>query len=431
MNGVSNALSESLLKHEEASAAVVTQTGASLAGFTQAFEQSSSSLVADVSARMNGVSDELRICVDKIADKLGDSLHKHEEASAALVTATIASLDGFAERIEARSTNLLEGVASRLESTSASLADAWRGALSEQQRAGEQLAAHHGRALNAATERLEQHSVSLLRSVEEAHSKLEAQLASRNDARLTAWTDALGAMAATLRDQWQKTNAFVERRQQDICETLAGTAREMTEASRAHAQSVIAEVERVMQSAAEAPKAAAEVVAEMRQKLSDSMVRDTAMLEERSRLLATLETLLDAVNHASTEQRTAVDALVATSADVLARAGTQFTDNVRAESERIGAVAAQVTGSAVEVASLGEAFGAAVQSFGASNETLVAQLHRIEAALDKTLARSDEQLAYYVAQAREVVDLSVMSQKQIVEDLQRIAAQRELDGARA
>jgi len=38
------------------------------------------------------------------------------------------------------------------------------------------------------------------------------------------------------------------------------------------------------------------------------------------------------------------------------------------------------------------------------------------------MTRSDEQLAYYVAQAREVIDLSLLSQKQIVEDLQRLAS---------
>ena len=47
------------------------------------------------------------------------------------------------------------------------------------------------------------------------------------------------------------------------------------------------------------------------------------------------------------------------------------------------------------------------------------------AALDRSLARSDEQLAYYVAQAREVVDLSLLAQKQIVEDLQRIGGPRQ------
>ncbi|MGE8634704.1 MAG: hypothetical protein ACN6P8_14305, partial [Achromobacter piechaudii] len=51
-------------------------------------------------------------------------------------------------------------------------------------------------------------------------------------------------------------------------------------------------------------------------------------------------------------------------------------------------------------------------------------LQRIEAALDKSIARGDEQLSYYVAQAREVVDLSLMSQKQIIENLQQLAAQR-------
>ena len=62
--------------------------------------------------------------------------------------------------------------------------------------------------------------------------------------------------------------------------------------------------------------------------------------------------------------------------------------------------------------------------FGESNDKLVAHLERIEAALDKSIARGDEQLAYYVAQAREVVDLSTMSQKQIVENLRELASQR-------
>src|SRR5262249_35544829 len=146
-----------------------------------------------------------------------------------------------------------------------------------------------------------------------------------------------------------------------------------------------------------------EVIAELRQKLSDSMVRDTAMLDERARLLGTLETLLDAVNHASTEQREAVDALVGTSAALLERVGTRFTDHVEAETGKLETVSAQVTSSAIEVASLGDAFGAAVQLFGQSNEMLMERLQGIEAALDKSLTRSDEQLAYYVAQAKEVI----------------------------
>lgn len=48
--------------------------------------------------------------------------------------------------------------------------------------------------------------------------------------------------------------------------------------------------------------------------------------------------------------------------------------------------------------------------------------------LEKSLARSDEQLAYHVVQAREVIDLSMLFQKQILEDLQWLGDQRVLTG---
>ncbi len=118
------------------------------------------------------------------------------------------------------------------------------------------------------------------------------------------------------------------------------------------------------------------------------------------------------MNHASTGQRAAVDGLVTTTAELLERVGARFAETVESESGRMATIAAQVSCSAVETASLGESFGAAVQVFSDANGQLVAHLERIEAALDKSMTRSDEQLAYYVAQAREVVDLSMLSQKQ-------------------
>ena len=158
-------------------------------------------------------------------------------------------------------------------------------------------------------------------------------------------------------------------------------------------------------------------------------MRDNAALDERNRLLATLGSLLDAVNHASTEQRAAIDALVHATTEVLDRAGARFAETVDAESRTLQAVAAQVSGSAAEVASLGEGFGAAVQLFSHSSEQLMAQLQRIEAALGHSMARSDEQLAYYVAQAREIVDLTLGSQKQFFDDLQQRRARQQAEAA--
>ncbi|NOV24318.1 DUF802 domain-containing protein [Cupriavidus necator] len=251
-----------------------------------------------------------------------------------------------------------------------------------------------------------------------AATALQAELVAQDAQRLAAWTEALGGMAASLRQEWEQASTHATARQQQICETLAVTARDMAAQAETQATGTIAEVSRLLQAAGEAPRAAAEVIAELREKLTEGMARDHAMLEERSRMMETLGTLLDAVNHASTEQRTAVDTLVATTADLLERVGTRFTDKVESETGKLTDIAAQVTGSAVEVASLGEAFGVAVQLFSESNGKLIDHLQRIEAALDKSMTRSDEQLAYYVAQAREVVDLSMLSQKQILENLQ-------------
>ena len=414
-----------------ASAALQPVMEATMAGLAREATSLHDTVTLAVQRQLDGLTTGLEAITTTVATIWNQALAGHQRSSEALTQGLRTSLDRFTETFEQRSAGLLEGVSARLDATAGSVSEAWNQALSQQERVGEELAGHNQQALAAAAATFEQYSASLLRSVSQSHADLQAELASRDQQRLAVWTEALGSMAATLSSEWEQTGTRTASRQQEICDTLARTARDISAETQAHTSNTIAEISRLVQAASEAPKAAAEVVAELRQKLSDSMVRDTAMLEERSRLLATLETLLDAVNHASTEQRSAVDALVTTSADLLDRVGTRFTDKVELETGKLGAVAAQVTGSAVEVASLGEAFGVAVQLFGESNDKLVVHLQRIEAALDKSLTRSDEQLAYYVAQAREVIDLSMMSQKQIVEDLQQLAGRRASAGAEA
>ncbi|AGZ30170.1 DUF802 domain-containing protein [Burkholderia pseudomallei] len=357
-----------------------------------------------------------------------------EQHTAALLRTMSESHSALQATLESRDEQRLATWTDSLGSIAAKLGTEWEQtsaqAANRQQAICDALA-HTARDISAQATAFEQHTAALLRTMSESHSALQATLESRDEQRLATWTDSLGSIAAKLGAEWEQTSAQAASRQQAIYDALAHTARDLSAHTQAHASATIAEISQLVQAASEAPRVAAEVVAELRQKLSDSMVRDTAMLEERNRMLATLETLLDAVNHASSEQRAAVDALVATSSALLQRVGTQFTDEVGTQTDRLGGVAAQITGSAVEIASLGDALGAAVQSFGESNDKLVAHLQRIEAALDKSLARSDEQLAYYVAQAREVIDLSMMSQKQIIEELQRVGGERASAGAAA
>ncbi|WP_175694478.1 DUF802 domain-containing protein [Burkholderia ambifaria] len=450
----------------------LAQTTRDLTAQAATFEQRSNELLSTIRESHSGLQsqlaarDEERLAtwsasLTEMATKLGDewqragvhSAGRQQEICDALAQTT-RDLATQAATFEQRSNDLLSTIREshsglqtqlaardeeRLATWNASLAEMATKLGDEWQRAGVHSAgrqqeicdalAQTTRDLTAQAATFEQRSNELLSTIRESHSGLQTQLAARDEERLSAWNDSLAAMAAALRDEWARTSEQAATRQQDICDTLTRTANDITAQAQVHASDTINEISRLVQAASEAPKAAADVVAELRQRLSDSLVHDTAMLEERSRLLATLETLLGAVNHASTEQRTAIDALVSTSADLLDRVGARFNDTVDAETRKLDAVAAQVTAGAVEVASLGDAFGAAVQIFGESNDKLLNHLQRIEAALEKSLARSDEQLEYYVAQAREVIDLSMMSQKQIVEDLQQIAGRRASVGA--
>ncbi|KVP72501.1 DUF802 domain-containing protein [Burkholderia ubonensis] len=387
---------------------------------------------AQTSASHMGRQQAICDALAQTATDIGAQTTTFEQHSASLLNTMRESHANLQTELASRDEQRLAAWSASLAEMAAKLSDEW--AQTSASHMGRQQAICDALAQTAAdigvqTTTFERHSASLLNTMRESHANLQTELASRDEQRLAAWSASLAEMAAKLRDEWAQTSAQAASRQQDICETLARTANDITAQAQAHASDTIAEISRLVQAASEAPKAAAEVVAELRQRLSDSMVRDTAMLDERSRLLATLETLLDAVNHASTEQRGAVDALVRTSADLLDRVGARFNDTVDAETRKLDAVAAQVTAGAVEVASLGDAFGMAVQVFGESNDKLLSHLQRIEAALEKSLARSDEQLEYYVAQAREVIDLSMMSQKQIVEDLQQLAGRRASVGA--
>ncbi|MFL6694665.1 MAG: hypothetical protein ACJ8GO_17100, partial [Ramlibacter sp.] len=198
-----------------------------------------------------------------------------------------------------------------------------------------------------------------------------------------------------------------------------------------------APITRLLQTASEVPQAAAGVITQLRQEMGRVAEKDNLALQERTVLLEQLGTLLQTVNQASGEQRAAIDAIVASASSVMDKAGSQFVAALDAHAGKAGDMAAQVAGSAIEVASLAEAFGAGVQSFQASNDKLADTLQRIEASLDRSTARSDEQLAYYVAQAREVIDLSISSQQGLVEKMRQLTGGKPgrtlavVEGARA
>jgi hypothetical protein len=443
--GVTQAWTEAQARQEQANAKLAGDTQQALETAAATFERHSAALLqtldqshAELQAALAS-RDQERLAawtgtLTAMAAKLGQEWEQAGTQAALRQLEVNDTLAQTARDITAQTqaqAGLLESVSARLETAATGVTQAWTEAQARQEQANAKLAGDNQQALEAAAAAFEQHSAALLQTLEQSQTDLQNALAAEDEARLEVWTGKLGTIADSLRTEWEQTSSYTANQQQQICDTLAITAQDISAQTQASANDTIAEIGRLVQAASEAPRAAAEVIGELRQKLSDSMERDNDMLEERNRLLETLGTLLDAVNHTAAEQRTAVDALVSSSAELLDRVGTQFTEQAQAETGKLAEVAAQVASGAVEVASLGESFGTAVQLFGESNDKLVAHLQRIEAALDKSIARGYEQLAYYVAQAREVVDLSIVSQKQIIENLQQLAIQRATAGAEA
>lgn len=399
---VSDTWTAALARHEHASDALGESLQHALAANVETFAQRSATLLASVEEAHAAMRAELAAATNAMDERTG-ALHQR------LAQATETQLDGIATRFD--------GVVNRV-------AENWNGALATHERTSTDLAEALKQSLDAFATTFSERSASLLASMSDRAATLQAELGRADESRLAALTQGLEAMAASLRQHWQQAGAQSLVQQEQICRTLGDTARDIAATAQAQASETIAQVAALMHTATEAPKAAAEVIGELRKELSASVARDNEMLAERSRIMDTLGTLLSAINHASTEQRQAIDALVASSASVLSHASERFFASVEAQSAKGAETAAQIAGAAIEVSSLGEAFSHAVQLFSESSDKLTATLQRIEGALGKSMTRSDEQLAYYVAQAREVIDLSLMSQRQIVEDLQQVSGRQ-------
>jgi hypothetical protein len=262
------------------------------------------------------------------------------------------------------------------------------------------------------TTRLMDQSDALLRTRIEAEAQWAASQAQRMDALAGVWRTELVALRDAESTRGQAAVDRLDALQGAVAEHLStlGSALE-------------APLTRLLQTAADVPQAAAEVITQLRHEMAHLSERDNVALAERTAMMEQLGVLLHSVNEAAGQQRAAIESLVGAAASVLERAGQEFSQALGAQAGKVDEVSAHVAASAVELASLGESFGHGVGLFTASNEKLMDSLQRIEGAIGQSMSRSDEQLAYYVAQAREVIDLSISSQQGIVEDLRRLNGQ--------
>jgi hypothetical protein len=422
---------------------VVQATMTQLAEQAQAMNER---LLHNTQQHMGALNAQISATTTHVAQTYSAAIARHEAASTGMSERMGQTLDAFSQTFEQRSQALVNSVntayalqqsqqvdadqqrldtwKASLENMATSLSEQWHVSGSQtiaQQQAICDTLTHTAQEITSftqtqATRTLAEITRLMATSDELLHARIasEAEWAAQHSVRAQE-------LASVLRTELSALRETEDERGQAAVARLAELQSTVTEHLTRLGTALEDPITRLIETASEAPKAAAEVIGQLRQEISVSVARDNALLEERTRILGTLSTLLDAINHASTEQRGVIDKLVESSQASLAQASGQFHEHVAHETGKLGDIAAQVTASAVDVASLGETFGFAVRSFSASNDKLMANLERIEQAIDKSMTRSDEQLAYYVAQAREIVDLSIGSQKDVLEALQRRA----------
>ncbi len=451
---VSTSLRESLAESAQATGESIKPIfEETMHGIAQATTAMHERTAATVQQQLDGLAERFSVATASVAQTWSAALDSQKQANRSLATDMGRSLDAFSAAFEQRASALVANVGDAhaklqagqaahdeqrqqawtqsLEAIAATLTrelrDSGAQVLAQQQEIctsvthavrelADQAQAGAGASL-AETTRLITTAEDLLR----ARIAAETQWLDQHRERMDQLAGMLQAELGALRDQEAARGAAAVAHLGDLQAavtthlTTLGTALE-------------APITRLIETAAEAPRAAAEVIGQMRQEISHSVARDNALLEERSRIMETLNALLDVINHASHEQRAVIDSLVASSSVKLDEASIAFSADIASESGKLSEIAASVTSSAVDVASLAGAFGVAVSSFNAANEKLASNLDRIEVALDKSMTRSDGQLAYYVAQAREIIDLSMSSQKAVIDELRQLPAMLAVEG---
>ncbi|QCB44581.1 DUF802 domain-containing protein [Hydrogenophaga sp. PAMC20947] len=469
-----SAWAQTLQSQASASEKMVVQLSEALAGFSTTLEQRTTALLSNMGEAIGRVHSEQAESEQGKQAAWAMTLQSQATASEQMVAQLSEALAGFNTTFEQRASGLLSHVGQAMNQSQAAHAQAeqqkqaaWTQALqtmaaglqnewhtvgsqnlAQQQAVGQSLAQAAAAIRQSATEqakqtqeemsRLLEASEALVKARSEAETQWATQQGERMDqlaglwrselsalrteesargesavARLASWQDGLTSQLQTLRREEDQRGEAAVNRLGELQTAMASHLATLGEA-------LEAPMTRLLETASEAPKAAAEVIAQLRQEMSHLTERDNLALQERTALVGNLGTLLQSVEHATGEQRAAIESLVTSATGVLDQVSQQFSATLETQASNTNEVAAQVAGSAAELASLGEAFHHGVMLFSESNQKLVDKLQHIEGAISKNMARSDEQLAYYVAQAREVIDLSISSQQGIVEDLRRL-----------
>jgi hypothetical protein len=458
---VAQALSESLSSSARmAGESIQPVVESAMAAIAQESTRLHERVSAAVQTQLTGLSTQFAATTGSVAEGWASALQNHARTSEQLVSGLGQALAEFNTSFETRAAQLLANVqqataqqhneqaqaeaqkqaawTAALQGMASSLQAEWQqvGAanLAQQQAVCQTLEQTASAIQHSASEqatrsmdgvaRLLAQSEALVLARTEAEALWTQQHGQRMDDLAALWRSELSALRTDESTHLQTLRSEEAARGQAAVQRLGELQVAVTEHLATLGTSLEAPMSRLLETASEAPKAAAEVIGQLRGEMSRLTERDNLALQERIELVAHISSLLQNVQQTTGEQRAAIESLVASATTVLNQTGAQFAQTLGAQAGRADEQTAQMATSAAELAALGQAFQQGVERFSSTNEKLVDGLQRVEGAIGQHMARSDEQLAYYVAQAREVIDLSISAQQGIVEDMRLLRANK-------
>lgn len=401
VSGMANQLQSSVLAVNEQVQQHIAETRDSQQQLTVQASQAVAQLTDDNSTHLQAVSATLESTLTALRDTVTDEAEQQRQAAATTVQQLTDALETLTQQYTATNDKAL-----------ASYNAASQGLIDQASQQNQAVAE------------------TLLQKISELLSNTEQLVQTRIDSEST-WIDGhqqrVQKLADALHNEFSQLRVAEEERGNAAVLRLGELQAAVTEHLGQLGNALEQPMSRLIETASETPKAAAEVISQLRNEISKNIERDNSLLQERQKIMEELSTLSASMEQASQAQNQAAELLVNSSTEMLEQVGERFSGKVDAEVERIADVVDHVSGSATEMSSLAEGFAAAVTVFSESNQSLIENLGRIEAALEKSNNRSDEQLGYYVAQAREIIDHSMMSQKEVFEEIRKLSRAAEAE----
>ncbi|GAB4404208.1 MAG: hypothetical protein OHK0048_23640 [Rhodoferax sp.] len=150
--------------------------------------------------------------------------------------------------------------------------------------------------------------------------------------------------------------------------------------------------------------------------------RDQQQWQRSQEALDAFDAMVRGWEQAAQAQQAHTRAMLAQAERAMGEHTVDLQQQVRSAAQLLDGSRADLAQGAADVSSLRAALEQAAQTFAQASAQTVEHLQQLQAALAQQWARSDDQLAYYVAQAREVIDLSMMSQQAVFEELRALRA---------